>query len=194
MNVDLAPRFADPGVDEHRLWDWLQMSAIEQRQTLPAQSRDILNWITGTGLLVVNAALFFAALVIMIPWNLYSDPGDLWVADPLRKWAFVLAFHALVVGALVAGSVSPRRRHVFLEELDRERQMVHSASSSHVSHSNRPSFLPGTDRVFGHGRGLGAQMAGRNRSRCVEPRFRSDSRRPRRNMVRLENDCSRRTH
>jgi hypothetical protein len=38
--------------------------------------------------------------MVLLPWNLYSSPGDLWVAQPLRSWAFVLTFHALVVGAI----------------------------------------------------------------------------------------------
>lgn len=62
--------------------------------------RSIFDWITGTGFLAVDAGAFFVALMVLLPWNLYSSPGDLWVAEPLRSWAFILTFHALVVGAI----------------------------------------------------------------------------------------------
>jgi len=62
--------------------------------------RTIFDWISGTGFLAIDAGAFFVALMVLLPWNLYSSPGDLWVAQPLRSWAFILTFHALVVGAI----------------------------------------------------------------------------------------------
>ncbi|MCO5222667.1 MAG: hypothetical protein M9947_13975 [Thermomicrobiales bacterium] len=62
--------------------------------------RTIFDWLTGTGFLAVDAGAFFVALMVLLPWNLYRSPGDLWVAQPLRSWVFVLTFHALVVGAI----------------------------------------------------------------------------------------------
>lgn len=62
--------------------------------------RSIVDWITGTGFLALDAGAFFVALMVLLPWNLYRSPGDLWVAQPLRTWAFILTFHALVVGAI----------------------------------------------------------------------------------------------
>ena len=79
----------------------LSMTTFDHQPSYALHSRSIIKWITGTGFLVLDGALFFTALIVLIPWNLYSDPGDLWVADPLRKWAFLLAFHTIVVGALV---------------------------------------------------------------------------------------------
>lgn len=63
-------------------------------------ARTIFDWFTGTGFLSVDAGAFFVALMVLLPWNLYRSPGDLWVAQPLRTWAFLLTFHALVVGAI----------------------------------------------------------------------------------------------
>jgi hypothetical protein len=67
---------------------------------LASRGRTFLDWLTGTGFLTVDAVAFFVSLVVLIPWNLFRTPGDFWVAEPLRSWAFLLAFHALVVGAI----------------------------------------------------------------------------------------------
>jgi hypothetical protein len=69
-------------------------------QSLMSGGRHSVAWLIGTGFLTLHAAAFFAALVILIPWNLYQSPGDFWVARPLQSWAFLLAFHAIVVGAI----------------------------------------------------------------------------------------------
>lgn len=61
-------------------------------------SRSFVDWFTGTGFLTVNALAFFTALVVLIPWNVYSSPGDFWTAGILVRWAFLLGFHALLVG------------------------------------------------------------------------------------------------
>ncbi len=61
-------------------------------------SRSIVDWFTGTGFLTVNALAFFTALVVLVPWNVYSSPGDFWTAGILVRWAFLLGFHALLVG------------------------------------------------------------------------------------------------
>ena len=63
-------------------------------------ARTIFDWLIGTGFLAVDAGAFFVALMVLLPWNLYRSPGDLWVAQPLRTWVFILTFHALVVGAV----------------------------------------------------------------------------------------------
>lgn len=78
------------------------MTKVSMHATSPmvAWGRQLLAWLTGTGFLTLHAAAFFIALVILIPWNLYRSPGDFWVAEPLRSWAFLLAFHAVVVGAI----------------------------------------------------------------------------------------------
>ncbi len=60
--------------------------------------RSIVDWFTGTGLLAINALAFFGALVVLVPWNIYTSPGDFWTADLFIPWAFVLGFHALLVG------------------------------------------------------------------------------------------------
>lgn len=78
------------------------MTRVSMHTTNPlvAWGRQLLAWLTGTGFLTLHAAAFFISLVVLIPWNLYRSPGDFWVADPLRTWAFLLAFHAVVVGAI----------------------------------------------------------------------------------------------
>jgi hypothetical protein len=84
------------------------MTAMSERSYKTSRGSGLFNWLTGTGFLMFDATLFFGTLIVMVPWNLYSNPGDFWVADPLRKWAFLLAFHAILVGAwmLVRGLVS----------------------------------------------------------------------------------------
>ena len=76
------------------------MAYARNSQFRAPSGRTIFDWITGTGFLAVDAGAFFVALMVLLPWNLYSSPGDLWVAQPLRSWAFILTFHALLVGAI----------------------------------------------------------------------------------------------
>lgn len=76
------------------------MAYARNSQLRSPSGRTIVDWLTGTGFLAVDAGAFFVALMLLLPWNLYSSPGDLWVAEPLRSWAFILTFHALVVGAI----------------------------------------------------------------------------------------------
>lgn len=76
------------------------MAYARNSQFRAPSGRTIFDWFTGTGFLAVDAGAFFVALMVLLPWNLYSSPGDLWVAQPLRSWAFILTFHALVVGAI----------------------------------------------------------------------------------------------
>lgn len=76
------------------------MAYARNSQFRAPSGRTIFDWLTGTGFLAVDAGAFFVALMVLLPWNLYSAPGDLWVAQPLRSWAFLLTFHALVVGAI----------------------------------------------------------------------------------------------
>ncbi|CAN5568869.1 hypothetical protein BH23CHL5_BH23CHL5_02190 [soil metagenome] len=75
------------------------MNSVWPAGYLVSSSRNFFEWLTGVGFLMLHATCFFVALVVMIPWNLYSEPGDFWVANPLTKWAFLLAFHALLGGA-----------------------------------------------------------------------------------------------
>jgi len=74
------------------------MNTIRPSGVLAHSSRGLAEWLTGAGFLMIHATSFFVALVVLIPWNLYTDPGDFWAADPLIRWAFLLAFHALLVG------------------------------------------------------------------------------------------------
>jgi len=85
------------------------MAFARQSQFRAPSGRTMFDWLTGTGFLAVDAGAFFVALMVLLPWNLYRSPGDLWVADPLRTWAFILTFHTLVVGAiaLARGIVRP---------------------------------------------------------------------------------------
>jgi hypothetical protein len=76
----------------------LKMNTARPTGMLAHGSRNFVDWLTGTGFLMLHATCFFVALVVLIPWNLYTDPGDFWAADPLIRWAFLLAFHALLVG------------------------------------------------------------------------------------------------
>lgn len=76
------------------------MAYARHSQLRAPSGRTIFDWFAGTGFLAVDAGAFFVALMVLLPWNLYRSPGDLWVAQPLRTWAFLLTFHALVVGAL----------------------------------------------------------------------------------------------
>lgn len=76
------------------------MAYVRHSQFRAPEGRTIFDWLTGTGFLAVDAGAFFVALMVLLPWNLYRSPGDLWVAEPLRTWAFILTFHALVVGAI----------------------------------------------------------------------------------------------
>lgn len=76
------------------------MAHARYSQFRAPNGRTVFDWFTGTGFLAADAGAFFIALMILLPWNLYRSPGDLWVADPLRAWAFILTFHALVVGAI----------------------------------------------------------------------------------------------
>lgn len=72
----------------------------QHNERAPANvGRNVFNWFTGTGLLMGHGAVFFLTLVVVVPWNLYSSPADFWSADLMRRWAFLLAFHALLVGA-----------------------------------------------------------------------------------------------
>jgi hypothetical protein len=88
------------------------MAYARNSQFRAPSGRTIVDWFTGTGFLAVDAGAFFVALMVLLPWNLYSSPGDLWVAQPLRSWAFLLTFHALLVGAIalargIVGSPEP---------------------------------------------------------------------------------------
>jgi len=74
------------------------MSTARPDGMLVQNGRGLVDWLTGTGFLTLNALCFFGALVTLIPWNIYSDPGDFWSADILIRWAFLLGFHALLVG------------------------------------------------------------------------------------------------
>lgn len=76
------------------------MAYARHAQFRAPSGRTIFDWFAGTGFLAVDAGAFFVALMVLLPWNLYSSPGDLWVAQPLRTWAFILTFHALAVGAI----------------------------------------------------------------------------------------------
>lgn len=76
------------------------MAYARNSQFRAPSGRTIIDWVTGTGFLAVDAGAFFVALMVLLPWNLYQSPGDLWVAQPLRSWAFILTFHALLVGAI----------------------------------------------------------------------------------------------
>lgn len=76
------------------------MAYARNSQFRAPSGRTIIDWLTGTGFLAVDAGAFFVALMVLLPWNLYQSPGDLWVAQPLRSWAFILTFHALLVGAI----------------------------------------------------------------------------------------------
>ncbi len=75
------------------------MMNVRPAGNLLSSSKSVFDWLTGASFLMLHATCFFVTLVVMIPWNLYSEPGDFWVASPLTKWAFLLAFHALLVGA-----------------------------------------------------------------------------------------------
>ena len=74
------------------------MNTARTSGAVASSGRTLVDWLTGTGFLMLHATCFFVALVVLIPWNLYTDPGDFWAADPLIRWAFLLAFHALLVG------------------------------------------------------------------------------------------------
>lgn len=74
------------------------MSTARPAGVLVQSGRGLVDWLTGTGFLALNALCFFGALVTLIPWNIYSSPGDFWTADILVRWAFLLGFHALLVG------------------------------------------------------------------------------------------------
>jgi hypothetical protein len=76
------------------------MAYARHAQLRAPSGRTIFDWFAGTGFLAVDAGAFFVALMVLLPWNLYRSPGDLWVAQPLRTWVFILTFHALVVGAI----------------------------------------------------------------------------------------------
>jgi len=76
------------------------MAYARHNQFHAPSGRTIFDWFTGAGFLSIDAGAFFVALMVLLPWNLYRSPGDLWVAQPLRTWAFILTFHALVVGAI----------------------------------------------------------------------------------------------
>jgi hypothetical protein len=77
------------------------MAHARHAQFRAPSGRTIFDWFAGTGFLAVDAGAFFVALMVLLPWNLYRSPGDLWVAQPLRTWAFILTFHALAVGAIL---------------------------------------------------------------------------------------------
>ncbi len=74
------------------------MSTARPAGVLVQSGRGLVEWLTGTGFLTLNALCFFGALVTLIPWNIYSSPGDFWSADILVRWAFLLGLHALLVG------------------------------------------------------------------------------------------------
>jgi hypothetical protein len=76
------------------------MAYVRHAQFRAPSGRTIFDWFAGTGFLAIDAGAFFVALMVLLPWNLYRSPGDLWVAQPLRTWAFILTFHALAVGAI----------------------------------------------------------------------------------------------
>lgn len=76
------------------------MAYARHSQFRAPNGRTVFDWFAGTGFLAVDAGAFFVALMVLLPWNLYRSPGDLWVAQPLRTWAFILTFHALAVGAI----------------------------------------------------------------------------------------------
>lgn len=116
------------------------MDASRSTHLIAVGGRSFVSWLTGTGFLMLHGALFFLSLSILIPWNLYSDPGDFWVADPLRKWAFLLAFHALLVGAW---SVA---QHLILSDDDDSTDSFPMAPS--WGRSNSKSSPAATSEIF----------------------------------------------
>lgn len=109
------------------------MNTARPTGMLAQSSRSLADWLTGTGFLMLHATCFFVALVVLIPWNLYSDPGDFWAASPLIRWAFLLAFHALLVG------VWSLIRNVILKEDDDYDGPIPAARSWQ---SNRSTSVP----------------------------------------------------
>jgi hypothetical protein len=97
---DGVKRLLRPEKPERANRETKTMAYARNSQFRAPSGRTIFDWLTGTGFLAVDAGAFFVALMVLLPWNLYSAPGDLWVAQPLRSWAFILTFHALVVGAI----------------------------------------------------------------------------------------------
>ncbi|MCC6943217.1 MAG: hypothetical protein IT335_01495 [Thermomicrobiales bacterium] len=86
------------------------MNTARPAGVLAHGGRGLFDWLTGTGFLALNALAFFVGLVILVPWNIYSSPGDFWTADLFIPWAFLLGFHALLV------SVWALIRHVILKD------------------------------------------------------------------------------
>jgi hypothetical protein len=62
-------------------------------------SSRVTNWVLGTGLLSLHASVFTLSIIAMVFRNIYDSPNDLWVDEVFRRWAVVLAFHAIAVAA-----------------------------------------------------------------------------------------------
>ncbi len=133
------------------------MAYARNSQFRAPSGRTIIDWLTGTGFLAVDAGAFFVALMVMLPWNLYQSPGDLWVAQPLRSWAFILTFHALVVGAiaLARGIVrSPEPEPVIPQRGLRTSSELVGSNSAHAATES-------CHRLYPAGAGMGTSLAGR---------------------------------
>ncbi len=56
-------------------------------------------WVLGTGLLTLHIAIYLLASVGLLLWDLYRSPNDIAVDVTLRRWGYVVIFHAIAVGA-----------------------------------------------------------------------------------------------
>ncbi len=71
-------------------------------------SRDGQTSVRRLRVFMVHLALYFGAMILLAPANLYFTPGNLWFVFPMIGWGSVLALHvAYVMGLfrLFAGKV-----------------------------------------------------------------------------------------
>ena len=59
-------------------------------------------WLLGRGFLSLHATLFALASVLLVGWNLVTEPGDIWADEILMRWGFLLVVHAIIVFGLIA--------------------------------------------------------------------------------------------
>jgi hypothetical protein len=93
-------------------------------------------WVLGTGLLTLHIAVYLLACVGLLFWDLYRSPNDIGVDVTLRRWGFVVLFHAIAVGAgwvawlLLRIDLTHAPDHVPQRQGERERLLLPRANGT----------------------------------------------------------------
>lgn len=93
-------------------------------------------WALGPGLLTLHIAVYLLACVGLLFRDLYRSPNDIGVDVTLRRWGFVVLFHAIAVGAgwvawrLLRIDLTHAPDHVSQRQGERERLLLPQANGT----------------------------------------------------------------